>query len=276
MAEIQVPDGTIAYEVRGDGTPVTFLHGFTQSSRSWQEVVGMLPPGYRCLVPDLRGHGATRVRPGAPHTMDACLGDLEAVWAAEGIDRTHLVGYSMGGRLALHVAAHRPERLLSLTTIGAHAGMAEASRPQRRANDDDLAGRIESRGAHEFAEYWGSLPMFKGLDRRGPAFRAAVDAERRRNTSTGLAASLRGMGAGAMEPVWQLLGTVTCPCLFVAGADDHGYANEARRLAGSVPDGRVEIVPRAGHAVHLERPQAFATLLAAHLSAAAGGGPGTS
>jgi 2-succinyl-6-hydroxy-2,4-cyclohexadiene-1-carboxylate synthase len=183
----------------------------------------------------------------------------------------------MGGRLALHVAANRPERLLSLTTIGAHAGMAEESREQRRLNDDELAGRIEARGAHEFAEYWGSLPMFKGIERRGPAFRAALDAERRRNSSTGLAASLRGMGAGAMEPVWQLLGRVTCPCLFIAGADDHGYAREARRLAESVPDGRVEIVPRCGHAVHLERPQAFAALLTEQLAlaAAAGDAPGT-
>ena len=271
MPEIQVPDGTVSYAATGEGAPVMLLHGFTQSSRSWQEVAGMLPGGYRVVVPDLRGHGATRVR--GPHTMDACLADLAAIWAAERIDRTHLVGYSMGGRLALHVAAHRPERLLSLATIGAHAGMADESRERRRQNDEDLASRIEARGAQEFAEYWGSLPMFKGLERRGPAFRAAIDAERRRNSSSGLAASLRGMGAGAMDPVWTLLPNITCPCLFIAGAEDHGYANEARRLADAVPDGRVEIVPRSGHAAHLERPQAVAALLAAHFSEAAPGTP---
>lgn len=268
MPDLEVAEGVVHYEIAGDGPPVTFLHGFTQSSRSWREVIGLLPPGRRWLAPDIRGHGATKLRPGSPHTMDACLGDLEGIWAAAGIERTHLVGYSMGGRLALHVAAQRPGRLLSLTTIGAHAGLAPDLRPSRRSGDEQLAARIEQRGVYEFAKYWGSLPLFAGLDRRGPAFRAALDAERRRNTSAGLAASLRGMGAGAMEPVWAELAGVTCPCLFLAGAEDHGYAHEARRLAQAVPRGRAELIARAGHAAHLERPQAFVQLLLDHLSAA--------
>lgn len=266
MPDLNVPDGTIHYEVQGDGAPVTLLHGFTQTSRSWRELIGMLPSGFRYITPDLRGHGATRA---APATMECCLGDLEAVWAAEGVDGGHLVGYSMGGRLALYVAAHRP--LLSLATIGAHAGMAPELRAGRKTSDDQLAARIEQRGVAEFVKYWAGLPLFAGLERRGPAFRAALDADRRRNTAGGLAASLRGMGSGAAEPVWDLLGGVTCPCLFIAGADDHGYAHEARRLAAAVPDGRFELVPRAGHAAHLERPQAVAGLLGAHLKGAARG-----
>src|SRR5438477_635109 len=173
MPDLPVPDGTLHYEISGSGPAITFLHGFTQGGRSWNDVGGLLGPGWRVLAPDLRGHGGTRLRPAAPHTMDACLADLEAIWAAEGIEQTHLVGYS-----------------------------------------------------------------------------------------------LRGMGAAAMEPVWDRLQHVTGPCLFVAGADDHGYAHEARRLAAAVPNGRAEIVPRAGHAVHLERPQALATLLLTHLNAA--------
>jgi len=84
----------------------------------------------------------------------------------------------------------------------------------------------------------------------------------------GLACSLRGMDAGTMEPVWNELGQVTFPCTFVAGQQDHGYVASARRLAATVPNGKFEIVPRAGHAVHLERPDAFARLLASHLAAA--------
>jgi 2-succinyl-6-hydroxy-2,4-cyclohexadiene-1-carboxylate synthase len=270
MAELEIPDGRLHYERIGEagGDAVTLLHGFTQTSRSWQELVNLLPKDLRYLLPDLRGHGATRLRPGAPHTMAACTGDLLALWASEGVERTHLVGYSMGGRLALQVAARHPERLLSLTTIGAHAGMAEELRPARRASDEQLAAKIEQRGVAEFVKYWSSLPLFKGLDRRGPAFRAAVDAERRRNTAAGLAASLRGMGSGVAEPVWDRLRALACPCLFIAGAEDHGYAHEARRLAAAVPNGRAEVVPRAGHAVQLERPEAVARLLAALLTGA--------
>jgi 2-succinyl-6-hydroxy-2,4-cyclohexadiene-1-carboxylate synthase len=261
-------DVRLNYEVIGEGTPVTLLHGFTQSGRSWHEVVSKMPDGWKWVMPDLRGHGDTRVLPGAPHTMDACTADLEMLWDHLGIARTHLAGYSMGGRLALHVAATRPERILSLLTIGAHAGLEEEAREGRRRGDEALAERIEKDGLEAFVNYWSSLPLFAGLERRGPSFLAQVRAERMSNHVAGLAHSLRGMGAGAMRPVWDELARVRCPCTFVAGQLDHGYVASARRLAMSVPDGRLVIVQRAGHTVHQERPEAFARLLLAHLEAA--------
>jgi 2-succinyl-6-hydroxy-2,4-cyclohexadiene-1-carboxylate synthase len=261
-------DVRLNYEVIGEGTPVTLLHGFTQSGRSWREVIPKIPDGWQWVVPDLRGHGDTRVEPGAPHTMDACTADLEMLWDHLGIARSHLVGYSMGGRLALHVAATRPERALSLLTIGAHAGLEEEAREGRRHDDQALAQRIENDGLEAFVDYWSSLPLFAGLERRGPAFVGQVNAERLNNRAAGLAESLRGMGAGAMRPIWDELARVRCPCTFVAGQLDNGYIASARRLATSVPNGRVVIVQRTGHTVHMERPDAFARLLIAHLEAA--------
>lgn len=268
MTLLEGADVRLNYEVIGDGTPVTLLHGFTQSVRSWHEVIAGMPARYQWVLPDLRGHGDTRVRPGAPHTMEACTADLEMLWDHLGIARTHLVGYSMGGRLALHVAATRPQRILSLLTIGAHAGLEEDAREGRRRGDEALAQRIEKDGLEAFVNYWSSLPMFAGLERRGPSFVTQVRTERMNNRVAGLAESLRGMGAGAMRPIWDELARVTCPCTFVAGQLDHGYVASARRLAGTVPDGRVVVVQRAGHTVHQERPEAFARLLLAHLEAA--------
>jgi len=259
-------DVRLSYFVAGEGTPVTLLHGFTQSGRSWREVISMMPAGYRWVVPDLRGHGETSNRPGTPCSMDACTGDLEMLWAHLGVEKTHLVGYSMGGRLALHVAARRPARLASLLTVGAHAGLEAEARQGRRLGDEALAQRIEKDGLDAFVTYWSGLAMFAGLQRRGPGFMAQVRAERMNNRSAGLACSLRGMGAGAMEAVWDQLTQVEFPCTFVAGQLDHGYVASARRLAATVPQGRVEIVPRAGHAVHQERPDTFARILAAHLA----------
>lgn len=261
-------DIRLNYVDTGEGTSVTVLHGFTQSARSWKEIVSRMPGGYRWIVPDLRGHGETRVRPGAPHTMDACTGDLVMLWDHLAIERTHLVGYSMGGRLALHIAAKRPERLLSLLTIGAHAGLEESARESRRQDDDALAERIETDGLEQFVTYWSKLPLFAGLERRGPAFLAQLASERMRNHGAGLAASLRGMGAGTMEPVWDQLGNLKVPATFVAGQLDHRYVQQARQLQATVPGSRIEVVPRAGHAVHQERPDAFARVLAAHLAAA--------
>jgi len=261
-------DAQLSYYVSGEGTPVTLLHGFTQSGRSWLEVISRMPAGWMWIVPDLRGHGETRTAPDAPCSMDACTGDLEMLWDHLGVPRTHLVGYSMGGRLALHVAARRPHRILSLLTIGAHAGLEEEAREGRRRGDAALAQRIEDEGLEAFVNYWSSLPLFAGLERRGPAFVAQVRAERLNNHVAGLACSLRGMGAGAMEPVWDDLAKLTVPSTFVAGQLDHGYVASARRLGGTVPHGHVEVVPRAGHAVHQERPEAFARVLASHLALA--------
>jgi 2-succinyl-6-hydroxy-2,4-cyclohexadiene-1-carboxylate synthase len=261
-------DVRLNYEVIGEGSPVTLLHGFTQSGRSWHEVISMMPKGWRWILPDLRGHGGTRVKPGAPYTMEACTADLEMLWDSLGVARTHLAGYSMGGRLALHVAAARPHRLLSLLTIGAHAGLDEEAREGRRRSDEALAQRIETGGLDAFVDYWSSLPLFQGLERRGPAFLAEVRAARMDNHATGLAESLRGMGAGAMRPVWNQLDHVNVPSTFVAGELDDGYSASARRLAASVPGSRVVLVQRAGHGAHQERPEAFARLLLAHLEAA--------
>jgi 2-succinyl-6-hydroxy-2,4-cyclohexadiene-1-carboxylate synthase len=265
---LEGPDVRLSYFVSGEGTPVTLLHGFTQSGSSWLETISRMPAGWMWIVPDLRGHGETRTRPGAPCSMDACTADLEMLWGHLGVARTHLVGYSMGGRLALHVAARRPDRILSLLTVGAHAGLEQEARGGRRQGDEALAERIEKDGLEAFVNYWTNLPLFAGLERRGPAFVAQIRAARMANHVAGLACSLRGMGAGAMEPVWDDLARVTFPSTFVAGQLDHGYASSARRLASTVLHGRVEVVPRAGHTVHQERPEAFARLLEDHLVSA--------
>jgi 2-succinyl-6-hydroxy-2,4-cyclohexadiene-1-carboxylate synthase len=265
-------DVKLSYFVTGDGPPVTVLHGFTQSGRSWRELISKMPEGWRWIVPDLRGHGETQAAPGARCSMGSCTEDLLALWDELGVERTHLAGYSMGGRLALHVAARHPERLLSLVTIGAHAGLDDNAREGRRLGDEALAERIEREGIVAFVDYWGALPLFTGLERRGPAYVAQVRAERLQNHIAGLTCSLRGMGAGAMDPVWDELAHVDRPCTFVAGQLDHGYVASARRLAATVANGRFEIVPRAGHAAHQERPDVFARLLASHLAAATAAG----
>jgi 2-succinyl-6-hydroxy-2,4-cyclohexadiene-1-carboxylate synthase len=234
---------------------VTCLHGFSQGGDSWDEIVSLVPGGYRWLAPDVR---AT--------TLAAAGEELAALWELEGVARTHLVGYSQGGRLALFMASRHPERLLTLTTIGAHAGFEGPDRSRRLVEDEALAAHIEREGVDWFAGYWAALPLFAGLARRGPDFLARLDAARRRNDAAHLAATLRGMGAGATEPFWDRLAAIAAPTLLVAGAGDERYVRFAERLHGAIPHSRMAVVNGAGHAVHLEQPGAFAALLAAHLS----------
>lgn len=270
--------GTVrqSYFVSGDGEPVTLLHGFTLSGRSWREVISLMPQGRRFIVPDLRGHGATRIAEGERCSMDSCASDVLALWDHLGVRRSHLVGYSMGGRLALHLAAHSPERLVSLLTLGAHAGLDEPERSARRSEDGALADRIERDGVPAFVDHWSALPIFAGQKRRGAAHAAEVREQRLENEAAGLACSLRGMGAGAMEPVWDALGHAAMPCTFVAGELDRRYVDYAHRLAGTVASGTVAWVAGAGHAAHLEAPEEFARILARHLDAVAGSGASSS
>jgi 2-succinyl-6-hydroxy-2,4-cyclohexadiene-1-carboxylate synthase len=256
----------LAYDARGKGPAVTFLHGFTQSRAMWDEILELLPPGWRLVRPDLRGHGDTAVAHGGGYTMDACLGDLEALWQELGVERTHLVGYSMGARLALHVAARVPRRLLSLVAISARPPLDEEARAARREADYELARAIERRGIDWFVEHWEALPMFAGVARRGPQFASLLHERRLRNRPHELAASLRGMGVGVAEPVFEQLRGFEGPALFVAGSEDAPYPEGARTLAGLVRCGRFEVVAGAGHNIPAERPAELARLLAAHLS----------
>lgn len=265
MPTVDGPDVTLSYRVIGEGEPVTLLHGFTLNGRSWNEVIARMPRRWMWIMPDLRGHGDTRTAAGAPCTMDACSADLEMLWSSIGITSTHVVGYSMGGRLALHVATSLPERVRSLLTLGAHAGLDADARVARRQGDEALAARLEANGIEPFVNYWSAQPMFAGLERRGSAFTARLRAGRLANRPEGLAASLRGMGAAAMTPLWDELPRITAPSTFVAGEGDATYAAAARRLAAAVPHSRVVLIPRAGHAAHMERPAAFAKVLADHL-----------
>jgi 2-succinyl-6-hydroxy-2,4-cyclohexadiene-1-carboxylate synthase len=234
---------------------VTCLHGFSQHGDSWDELVSLAGDNRRWLTPDLR---AT--------TLAGARAEVLALWAREGVERSHLMGYSQGGRVALFCAAAHPGRVRTLTAIGAHAGLEGAQRSVRMAEDEALARRIEREGVDWFAEHWAALPLFAGLSRRGPAVLARLDAGRRRNDARHLAATLRGMGAGATQPFWDRLGAITAPALLVAGAEDPRYVDFAERLLAAIPDARLAVVPRAGHAVHIERPDAFAALLADHLA----------
>ena len=230
-----------------------------QDGSSWSELVGLLPARWRWLRPDLPGHGQSPA-PAAP-SLIAAASELTADWDRLGVERSHLVGYSLGGRLALRVAADHPQRVLTLATIGAHAGLEAAERAARAAADEALAGRVEREGMDWFAGYWAAQPMFAAL-----AGRADLDAMRRRQDPAGIAAALRGLGPGAVDPFWDRLAAIAVPALFIAGAEDGRYPELARQLAAAVPEGRAEVVAGAGHAVHLERPRAVAGLLAAHLS----------
>jgi 2-succinyl-6-hydroxy-2,4-cyclohexadiene-1-carboxylate synthase len=231
---------------------LVLLHGFTQTRQSWRRTIAELGGRRRALAPDLPGHGNAAARPAS---FAACTGYVRAL----GGERFALAGYSMGGRIALHAALALGDRLDRLVLIGASPGLADpAERAARRAADDALADRIEAIGVEAFAREWAELPLWEGQPER---VRAAANADRLRNTPAGLAAALRGLGTGVMEPLWDALPSLGVPVTLAVGERDEKFRAIAERMAAALPRAEIVVVPDAGHAAQLEQPAAVAALL---------------
>jgi 2-succinyl-6-hydroxy-2,4-cyclohexadiene-1-carboxylate synthase len=230
---------------------VVLLHGFAGTGRAWDPVIARLDPErYTALAPDLRGHaGASAAR---PVSFDAVTADV--LGAAP--PRFVLCGYSMGGRIALHVALAAPDRIERLVLVATTAGIDDAEeRAARRDADERLAAFVEEATIEAFADRWMAQPLFAGT----PPLAAELWREDLlRNDPRGLAAVLRGLGTGAMTPLWDRLGELSMPAAVLAGAGDPKYVALGERLAAALPHAELAIVPRAGHGLPREAPDAVA------------------
>lgn len=248
----------LAAERSGRGPALMLLHGYSGSGRSMERLARAFQHDFDTIAPDLPGHGRSAERvAGHAYDFDACVDDLAATLAATGHDSAHWLGYSMGARLALACAARHPSRVASLVLLAGRAGIADpGERAARRCADEALAARIEERGVDAFVDEWLAQPLFATLQRLGPDFMARERAARLANDASGLASSLRALGPAAQPPLFSALPRVTVPVLLVAGALDERFVAAAHELARSLPSAEVCVIPDAGHAVHLEQPEA--------------------
>jgi 2-succinyl-6-hydroxy-2,4-cyclohexadiene-1-carboxylate synthase len=250
-------------EVRGSGRPLVALHGFTQTGRLWGPFGEQLEQDFTVVAVDLPGHGGSGdVRADLPASGALVAEAVRGVLGDEPVD---VIGYSLGARVALHVALSTDLTLSHLVFIGVTAGIEdEGLRAGRRAADDAMADQLKTSGDVDlFIDRWLSGPLFNRLTETGVADRT----ERLRNGAEGLASSLRLCGTGTQIPSWDRLGSVSAPVLAVAGTDDVRFAGHALRLARLVPRGVASLVPGGGHAVHLAQPAHSARLVSHWLQA---------
>ena len=243
----------------GSGPALLLLHGFTGSAASWQALRQRLEDSHRVLALDLIGHGRSD-KPASPalYQMESAAADIISLLDQLGIDRVHLLGYSMGGRLALYLALHFGARFDSLCLESSSPGLASAQqRDERRRRDNQLADRIEADGIAAFVDFWERLPLWNSQRRLPAALRQAQRRQRLSSDPRGLANSLRGMGTGVQPSLWRQLPALSLPTQLIVGAEDAKFQRINREMAKHIPQARLSVIPAAGHNAHLENPRLF-------------------
>lgn len=240
------------------GAPsIALLHGFTQTAACWGPFADELSTTHSLVAIDLPGHGGSgEVRADLSQTTEL---------VASSIDRSIVIGYSLGGRVALHLALGHPQLVERLVIIGATGGLdSEEERRQRRVADESLADHLEDIGVDAFLDEWLSQPMFASLTAQ-QSFREL----RATNAAAGLASSLRLCGTGTQESLWSRLGELTMPVLVIAGASDEKFTHLGHRLVESIgTNASIQLIDNAGHSAQLENPAGTATAITKWLSEA--------
>jgi 2-succinyl-6-hydroxy-2,4-cyclohexadiene-1-carboxylate synthase len=244
------PSSPLYADIDGHGPRIVLVHGFTQTRECWGPVADDFTVDHEVVRVDAPGHGRSGHEDADLWSGAHLLGDTggEAVY----------VGYSMGGRLCLHLALDRPELVRGLVLIGATAGIDDDDeRAERARRDDEMAGQITQLGLDAFLDKWLAQPLFAGL---GPY--DDCRAARLENKAERLAASLRHAGTGHQDPLWLRLGRLEMPVLCLAGHDDRKFRDEAARMSAAIGgNATARWVPGAGHTAHLEQPDAFVEIV---------------
>lgn len=241
---------------------IVMLHGFTGSTKTWQHVATLLPE-YRIIAIDALGHGlsAAPLEVGA-YEMPQQIEVLEEVFENLQLEQFTLVGYSMGGRIALSYAVKYSKRVKQLILESASPGLQLAEeRAARKVADHALADKIEVNGLASFVDAWENIPLFASQKNLPVQVQAEIREERMQQRPHGLANSLRGLGTGMMPPLWDELQKLECPVTLLVGQYDLKFIRIAERMQNQLKNAKYYVIPTVGHAIHVENPVKFATIV---------------
>ena len=252
----------------GEGNLLVALHGFTGDGSTMAPLVDRIRGSRPAVLVDLIGHGGSQAPEHLEHySMASVVDQVLSIIGPHQPGTVHLLGYSMGGRVALSMAARAPWYFASITLLSASAGIEDPTeRSTRHDADLALAERLEEIGLDAFVDEWLSNKIFESYVAGLTAAELAVTkAQRDEGNVVGWANSLRGTGTGAMPPLWAVLPSIRSPFLAVAGSLDQKYRDLAERLASAVHAGQHAIIEGAGHVVHRENLLAVASIVGSFL-----------
>jgi pimeloyl-ACP methyl ester carboxylesterase len=247
-------------ETSGEGPPLLFIHEFAGDHRSWQPQVDAFGDAYRCIVYAARGFPPSDVPSDlAAYSQDHAVSDAVAVLDGLGIDRAHVVGLSMGGFAALHLALRHPERTLSIVVGGTGYGAAPEARDQFRSECQAIADRITSEGTAAFAERYAVGPARVQLQNKNPAAWRTFAAQLAEHSAEGAALTMLGVQRErpSLYDLTGELGRLGVPALILVGDEDDGCLETSLLLKRTIPTAGLTVLPRTGHTSNLEDPAAF-------------------
>lgn len=245
-------------------SPLVLIHGFTGQAEVWSGIQSIFSEFLACHAIELPGHGVyTDLNDAAAFTFSGASTRIIHEFTERGLQRVNLWGYSLGGRMAMHVALSNPECIDFLILESSSPGLADpAERQARVQSDEELAQRIESEGVESFVDYWINQPLFASQKLLPPAKQELGRRLRLQGTATGYAAALRAFSVGRQEPLHNRLRELTMPVLVIAGELDQKYRELGAYMADSIPNAQFRIISGAGHAPHWERPAETASAVA--------------
>lgn len=246
-------------DVCGDGFPLVLLHGFTGDSTTWSSFKPTWGKDSKLIMPDLIGHGKTDSPVDVKHySIQAAARHLAILLDQLQVEKVDLLGYSMGGRLALTFALLYPDRMRKLILESSTAGLeTKEEKEQRRKQDHQLADDIEKKGIETFVSYWEKIPLFQTQQSLPEETKQLIRTQRLANSTIGLANSLRGMGTGAQPSWWDHLVNLDIPVLFITGTLDEKFCRLADLMCRKVKKSQIVKVIGCGHAIHVEEPKKF-------------------
>ncbi len=256
------------YSRTGDPSKPTviFLHGFMGDHRDWDSVSSALSNDFDCVAVDLPGHGQSLGDAGEYVFASAATAIID-VADDVGADSFSVVGYSLGGRLALYFATLFAMRIDALILESASPGLRKkAERTARQKHDEALACHLKSQPLEQFIDAWYAQPMFTTMQRHTDRF-ATLCERRREQDATALANNLIAMGTGAQPPVWGDLPDHHIPTLLIVGEHDTKFRGIADQMAALSSAMEIETIPDCGHNVHFENPDRYTACLRQFLDA---------
>jgi 2-succinyl-6-hydroxy-2,4-cyclohexadiene-1-carboxylate synthase len=255
-------------EEKGKGFPLLLFHGFTGDSLTWEPLYQHWSIHSRLIAIDIIGHGKSDSSPEMErYDLLSVVKDIKKILERMGVDKADILGYSMGGRLALSFAVLYPEFVRKLILESTSPGLeSETERKNRRSQDEKLGKFILEQGIEKFVDYWENIPLFatqKGLPQ---AVQSAIREQRLTNCAIGLHNSLVGMGTGAQPSWWQHLHKLEADTLLLTGSLDEKFCSIAEKMAAAIKKCEWLKVDGYGHAIHVENPDIFGTIVKRFLS----------